>query len=199
MKTNEARFDLGFSSEEIPKSPHICLIYENEEQRRKIVSEYLIAGIKQGQLVRYFSDFTPWNEIRKWFEETGIDVEKIEKEGTFLIKDAETAYCPHGHFNPPEVIESMKERYVIAEKSGYSGSRVSGEMSWALRNIPGSERILEYETLINSINVSFPHVGMCQYDARKFDGATLFKVLQIHPFIIAQGQVVQNPYYQRES
>ena len=38
---------------------------------------------------------------------------------------------------------------------------------------------------------------MCQYDARLFDGATLFKVLQIHPFMVAQGQVVRNPYYLR--
>jgi hypothetical protein len=36
---------------------------------------------------------------------------------------------------------------------------------------------------------------MCQYDARLFDGATLFKVLQVHPYIIAQGQIVRNPYY----
>jgi hypothetical protein len=36
---------------------------------------------------------------------------------------------------------------------------------------------------------------MCQYDARRFDGATLYKVLQVHPYMVAQGQLVQNPYY----
>jgi len=36
---------------------------------------------------------------------------------------------------------------------------------------------------------------MCQYDARIFYGANLFKVLQVHSYMIAQGQVVRNPYY----
>jgi hypothetical protein len=36
---------------------------------------------------------------------------------------------------------------------------------------------------------------MCQYDARRFDGATLFKVLQVHPYMVAQGQIVRNPFY----
>jgi hypothetical protein len=86
-------------------------------------------------------------------------------------------------------------RYRKAQEAGYRGSRVTGEMTWALRNIPGSDRVLEYEAMINTIDESFPHWGMCQYDARRFDGATLFKVLQVHPFVIANGQVVRNPYY----
>jgi hypothetical protein len=38
---------------------------------------------------------------------------------------------------------------------------------------------------------------MCLYDARLFDGATLFKVLQVHPYMIARGQIVRNPFYVR--
>jgi hypothetical protein len=55
--------------------------------------------------------------------------------------------------------------------------------------------LLEYEVGINLLRDPFPHVGMCQYDARRFDGATLFKVLQVHPYMIVQGQTVRNPFY----
>ena len=48
---------------------------------------------------------------------------------------------------------------------------------------------------LNTITDTFPYMGMCQYDARLFDGASLFKVLQVHPFMIAQGQLVRNPFY----
>ncbi len=34
----------------------------------------------------------------------------------------------------------------------------------------------------------------CQYDARRFDGATLFDVLKVHPMMIIRGQVVRNPF-----
>lgn len=86
-------------------------------------------------------------------------------------------------------------RYDMTKKAGYSGSRACGEMTWAFRGIPGSDRLLECEALINTITETFPHIGMCQYDARLFDGAMLFKVLQVHLYMIAQGQIVRNPYY----
>jgi len=171
------------------------LIYDYEEQRKKIVSEFLAAGIKRKELVRYFADVTPPEEIQSWLSVIGIDVEEATLNGSFNISNAESNYCPNGRFEPEEIIKTMVSRYNMAREAGYAGSRACGEMNWALRNIPGSDRFLEYEALINTITEPFPHIGMCQYDARIFDGATLLKILQVHPFIIAQGQIVQNPYY----
>jgi NADH:ubiquinone oxidoreductase subunit B-like Fe-S oxidoreductase len=68
-------------------------------------------------------------------------------------------------------------------------------MTWTLKGIPGSERLLEYEVLLSTVIANFPHSGMCQYDARRFDGATLFNVLKVHPWMIVRGKIVQNPYY----
>jgi hypothetical protein len=68
-------------------------------------------------------------------------------------------------------------------------------MSWVLRGAPGSERWLEYEELLNEAVGPFPRLGMCQYDARRFSGAAIFKVLQAHPYVIAHGQIVRNPSY----
>ena len=195
MNNQERGMDLGFTTEIIPECHHLCLIYDNEEQRRKIVSEYLAAGVRQGDLVRYFADTTSSEEIRAWLSEIGIELQKVEEAGHFGIVKAENAYCPSGQFVPREVVENAVSRYAAARKSGYHGSRVCGEMTWTLRGIAGSERLLEYETRLNMITETFPHIGMCQYDARRFDGATLFKILQVHPFMVAQGQIVRNPFY----
>jgi hypothetical protein len=185
----------GFTQAAVPGCHHLCLIYDSEEQRRIIVSEFLAAGLKQGELVRYFADTTSPKEIRAWLLETGVELPKAEKDGAFGITSAESAYCPSGRFVPQEVIDNMVSRYAMAEKAGYRGSRACGEMSWALRDIPGADRFLEYEVRINTITETFPYIGMCQYDARLFDGATLFNVLRVHPYMIAQGQIVRNPFY----
>lgn len=178
-----------------PECHHLCLIYDSKEQRRKVVSAFLASGLKRGELVRYFADTTSPEEIRAWLLEAGVELPKAGEDGAFGIIQAESAYCPSGRFVPQEVIENMLSRYAMARKAGYRGSRACGEMSWALRDIPGADRFLEYEVRINTITETFPYVGMCQYDARLFDGATLFKVLQVHPYMIAQGQLVSNPYY----
>jgi hypothetical protein len=187
--------DKGFTREVFPECHHLCLIYDSEEQRRKIVSGFLAAGVERGELVRYFADATTPEEVRAWLLEMGVELRKAEEDGAFGIIKAESAYCPSGRFVPREVIENMVSRYAMARKAGYGGSRACGEMSWALRDIPGADRLLEYEARINMITETFPYIGMCQYDARLFDGATLFRVLQVHPYMIAQGQIVMNPFY----
>lgn len=179
----------------VPECHHVCLIYDNEEQRREIVADFLAGGLNQGELVRYFADTTPAEDLRAWLLKTGADLEEAEKKGAFAVLPAENAYCPSGRFVPQEVIANMLSRFAMAKDAGYCGSRASGEMSWALSGIPGADRFLEYEVRINTISDPFPYIGMCQYDARRFDGATLFKVLQVHPYMIAQGQVVRNPFY----
>jgi len=195
MSELKKEIPMGFTHEHFSESCHVCLIYENEEQQKKIVSEYLAEGLKQGELVRYFTDKTTPETVRSWLFELGVELSEAEQKGSFGISKAENAYCPEGQFEPRKMIDRSVKRYRIAKNAGYTGSRACGEMSWALKDIPGSDHLLEYEVLLNTVTDSFPHTGMCQYDARLFDGATLFKVLQVHPYIIAHGQVVRNPYY----
>ncbi len=186
---------MGFTEEHLPGATHVCLIFENEDQRRRTVSEFLAAGVRQKEMVRYFADATSPETVRAWLVEKGVEVAAAEESGAFAISNAVSAYCPGGSFEPKVPIAGAMQRYIVAERDGFTGVRTSGEMSWVLKGNRGSERFLEYEALLNTISIDFSHTGMCQYDARLFDGATLFNVLQVHPFMVAQGQVVRNPYY----
>jgi hypothetical protein len=197
MKKSKKALSVGSSKELFPSSCHVCLIYENEEQRKKIVARYLAEGLIKGELVRYFADNTKAETVQSWLSELKIDISEAGKIGAFALVSAESAYCPDNQFDPHKTIASAILRYRKAQQDGYKGSCVTGEMSWVLKNIPGSDRFIEYEVLLNTVDDPFPHKGMCQYDARLFDGVTLLKILQVHPYIMAQGQIVQNPYYIR--
>lgn len=189
---NQEEIEIGFTQEILPDCHHLCLIYDDDTQRQKIVSAYLAIGVKRGEIVRYFADTTTPEEVRAWLLEMGIE---LKDDDAMRVVKAENAYCPSGSFVPQQVLNNAVSRYAMAKEAGYTGSRVSGEMSWVLRNIPGSERLLEYEIGLNMIQDDFPRIGMCQYDARLFDGATLFQILQVHPYMIAQGGIVRNPFY----
>jgi hypothetical protein len=183
--------DLGYTEEHL-ESTHICLIYESDEQRRQLVGQFLAAGLRQGEIVRYLADTTPAESIRGWLRDVGVDAAAAEAAGTFAITDAAAAYCPDGVFDPQGMIDRVGELYGLAHRNGYTG-----EMTWVHRGLPGSDLFLAYEGMLNSVSTPYRHFGMCQYDARRFDGAALFQVLQVHPFMVAQGQIVRNPYYRR--
>jgi hypothetical protein len=187
--------DLGFTKEHFPEGIHMCLIYDQDDERQKIVSEYMAAGLRQGEQVRYFTDITEPEDIRSWLLEAGVELPQTRENGPFSILKAENGYCPNGRFDPQEMIGRMLPRYKSAQEAGYSGLRSCGEMTWTLKGIPGSERLLEYEVLLGTVVANFPHSGMCQYDARIFDGATLFNVLKVHPWMVVRGKIIQNPYY----
>ena len=183
--------DLGFTQEVLPESCHVCFIYDDEKQRKKIVAEYLAAGLKHSEIVRYAADTTTPEEIRSWLLEVGVP---LPKDDSFSVFKADSFYCPAGQFEPDKMIGGMILRYEQYKKAGRSGIRSCGEMTWALRGIPGSNRLLEYEALLTTVTSDFRHSGMCLYDAHQFDGITLFQVLQLHPYMIAQGQIVRNPF-----
>jgi hypothetical protein len=197
MSESPAELPMGFANGRLQGTGHVCLIYESDEERKRLVSQYLAAGLEHGDLVRYFTDVTSADEIRSWLAELGVVVPEAEGSGQLTIANAASAYCSNGPFEPRAMIERTLGAYDSAAAAGYSAVRSTGEMTWVFRGLPGSDRWLEYEALLNTVTTSFPRVGMCQYDARRFDGAALFKVLQVHPYLVAHGQLVRNPYYTR--
>lgn len=188
---------MGFTGERFPENTHLCLIFDDEEQRREIVSKYVSTGLRLNERVRYFADSHSPGDAHSWLRSMGVALPESAVDDHCKFLQADLAYCPGGRFDPGKMIEALKAGYEEGKKAGFTGSRACSEMTWALRGIPGSERLMEYEAMINAITTDFPHTGMCQYDARRFDGATLFKVLQVHPFMVARGQIVRNPFYKR--
>lgn len=181
--------NLGFTREHFNEGTHICLIYNDDFERKKVISKYLEGGLLTGEQVYYLADETSPDEILSWLAEQGVDPDHCR------IQEAEKAYCPHGYFSADEMLETIKQLYLSSHESGYPASRVTGEMTWALRGIPGSEQLMEYESRLNTVLPEYPITAICQYDAGRFDGKTIFECLRVHPYMIVKHQIVRNPYY----
>jgi len=192
MNLKEKSVAMGFTQQTFPPGTHMCLLYSEETERRRIIGKFLESGIIAGEKTSYFADIMKPEEVRAWL--LGMGVALPEADG-FSILAAEKTYCPGGKFVPEEMLNTLRAFYERAKKDDYPNARVSGEMSWALKGIPGSERLMEYEALINEVMYTHPVTPICQYDVNKFSGATILDVLKVHPMMIIHGQIVQNPYY----
>ena len=176
---------------------HLCLIYNSESERRKAMAKFIESGIRNGEHVVYLADRVTETELASLLEELGIDVEGLIGTGGLEVRKAEDAYCPAGNFTPENMLDVLRAVQMETGAAGYPYLRVTGEMTWALRGIRGSEKLIEYESKINELMVSHPFLAVCQYDARLFNGGTLYHVLQVHPFMIVKGQVMENPFHIR--
>lgn len=194
MKRKQNLVSMGFTKETFPAGTHMCLIYSNENERKKIIGKFIASGIIGREKVSYFADMMKPEEVRDWLLNMEIELPDDER---FSVLVAERTYCPDGVFVPDRMLDTLRQFYDHAKEDGYSDSRVSGEMSWALRGIPGSDRLMEYEALVNEVLVTHPVSAICQYDANKFSGATILDVLKVHPMMVVHGQIVRNPYYMK--
>jgi len=170
---------------------HLCLIYDNEEERREVVAGFVEQGLSAGERVAYFTDAEPLT-IRSWLGEHGFD---LPEPPAFGLMEASSVYFPDGRFVPERMPAYWHAFHREADELGFPGARATGETTWS-REVPGGERIVEYEANLNLVLAELPVTALCQYDVRRFDGATIFDILRVHPLMLVGGQVVSNPYYE---
>ncbi len=183
---------LGFDPGKYPEGIHMCFIFSDDEERKHVLAKFMESGFGEDDQVAYFVDTMSPAELREHFSAMGVH---LPDDDSCLLLSAEETYCPDGAFAVERMLSTLENAYLRCCESGHSGLRVTGEMNWALRGMPGSERLIEYESRVNDVLKKFPVTAICQYDARLFDGATLYRLLTVHPMMIVNGRVVRNPYY----
>ncbi len=189
--------DMGFTDQSFPVGAHICLLYESEEERRRLMSRFLEAGLRDGERVLYLTDVMTPGQVREWLAGLGVELPEGPDYRRFVVTDAESVYCREGEFRPERMFDFWSEIYEDSLAYGYPAIRATGETSWAVRGTPGSERLIEYEALLNKTLEKAPVTTVCQYDVKLFDGGTILDVLRVHPVMISRGQLVRNPFYVR--
>lgn len=194
MSSVRRQIPLGFTDEPFPEGTHMCHIFSDEDEQGEVISRYVASGLASGEQACYFADALSVDETRARLARLGVPIPEPGDPG-LVVAPAVDMYCPDGTFVPDRMLANFPIVYGAGRAAGFEGVRATGEMSWATRGMPGSERLIEYESRINTVVRETPLTAVCQYDARLFDGATLFEVLIVHPVMIVRGRISRNPYY----
>lgn len=185
---------VGFTEEKFTEGQHILYVFNDDEERRQTMAKYIGTGLTDGEKVLYLADTISPEELIKTLELQGIDIESHNK--GCVINEAAPAYCPKGYFSCSDMLDVVGDFYQSALNEGFVGARGTGEMTWALEDGRANMLdLLEYESKLTEILEEYPYTACCQYDARKFDGATIMDMLSVHPVMIVHGQLVKNPYF----
>jgi len=196
MSELERHVCLGFTDEPYPAGTHLCYLYNGDEERRQILPLYARQALLAREAFNYVADVPSRAELPQALEELGLTLPVCEGPGQMKAAITEEGYYPTGHFSPDEMLARLREAWTECQSKGLNGARFAGEMTWALRGIPGADRILECETRINQLVKEAPMTIMCQYDLNLFDGGMLYEVLNAHPVVIVGGHILRNPFYQ---
>lgn len=188
---------LGFTEELYPEDTHICYLYNSDEERRRILPQFARQALLQNEAFGYLADVPARTDLPAAMARLDLTGALTGAPGQVELSTTVEGYYPDGSFDPEQMLARLRERYELARAAGLAGARIAGEMDWALRGVPGADRIIECESRINLLVKEAPITVMCQYDLRKFDGAMMFDVMNVHPMMIVGGHILRNPFYQQ--
>jgi len=174
---------------------HLCCLYETDEQHKALLTHFLRQGLERGEKVRYIVDYRTEKTILGYLSEDGFEVRPHLQRGQLGVLRFDETYMRRGIFDPAEMINLLRSETIKALAEGYNALRVSGEMSWILRGLPGSERLIEYEAKLNHFFDNNRCLAICQYDVRLFPPELLLDVLTTHPVAAIGTQLCENFYY----
>jgi signal transduction histidine kinase len=174
---------------------HLCCLYASEDEHRALLSPFMRQGLERHEKVLYIVDDHTAGQILAYLDADGVEVAPYLQRGQLTILSSDKAYMSAGRFEPERMIALLRSETERAVAERYKALRVTGEMSWALKGLPGSDRMVEYEAKLNTFFPGSQCLAICQYDRRRFDPHVLLEVLETHPLAVIGTEVYDNFYY----
>jgi signal transduction histidine kinase len=175
---------------------HLCLVYERPEEQWSAVIPFMTEGLARNEACLYVVDDRELDEVRQAFLEAGVDVDAHVRSGQLIFATKREAYLRSGGFDPEAMISFLDATVREAVAAGRTGFRVTGEMTWALGEACGCERLVEYEAHLSHFFPGSRALAICQYNRKRFSADMIREVLRTHPVAIVGNQVCPNLYYE---
>jgi hypothetical protein len=179
-------------------SAHICAFFDSEQQEYGCLVPYFAEGLARGEQVVTIRDAERCNaHVAKLRASGAIPVDDAIRANRLRVMASEETYLLEGVFEVERMYRMIERALTEAPAAGFSRVRTCGEMSWALRGMPGTDDLMEYESRVNELTQQHDCTLMCTYDINKIGGRALMDVLATHPVVLLGDRIYENPYYQK--
>lgn len=176
---------------------HICTLYGDAHQQLQAAIEYIKGGLSRDERCLYVCCEHDIPDFREALRQAGIDVEREEGRGALVLLTRHDGHLKGGSFDPQRMIAMLDVAVKDALDAGFKGLCAAGDMSWVLDEAPGTEKLAEYEALLNRFYREHKALGLCLYNRRTIPPALLDHGLATHPVVRVDGPILlTNPFYE---
>lgn len=180
----------------LPNATHICAFFESPQQEYDCLVPYFAEGLQQGEQVVTIRDADKMSEHKQTLQaRMPMPLDDAMRKDQFKILASEETYLRDGFFGHERMGLMLEDVLKAAEASPFKRVRTCGDMTWALRDMPGTDELMEYESRVNVFTGEHDCTLMCVYDVNKFSGRAVMDVLATHPMVVMGDRIYENPYY----
>jgi CheY-like chemotaxis protein len=172
-----------------------CFIYDGASEYQAVVVPFVKAGFVARQRVVYVHHVHAPGEVSTMLAANGVDVDRAQARGQLAFLPAAQMYARGADHSLDRVLDQLHAMTAMALADGWSALRVTSEMSWALCQTQGTERLLEQERRVAAFFRGGAVLGMTQLERGRFPAGALLDVLLAHPLAVVGTQAVYNFYH----
>ena len=171
--------------EDLRPGDHACLTFHDGEERLDLVAAIVRDGLESGQRVLCVTDSLSQVALTGELTGRGVALGEATESGQMLVLGTAETFLVDGSFTAQRVVELLAAQISQAASEGFSGLRITSDMSWALRPVAGLDQLMSYESRLTDLVADTNAMAVCQYDRHSFDTVTLAGVAAHHGFALA--------------
>jgi signal transduction histidine kinase len=181
--------------QELKPQDHLCLIYNSPEEHLAGAAMFIKCGLENRERCLYVVDDSTSEAVNAVLERSGVSVADARASHSLEIVTKREAYLRDGYFSPERMINFLREQTEKAQRDGFGALRLAAEMTWALGDAAGVDRLLEYEARLNHFFEDHACLAACQYNRQRFSAETVRGVIHTHPIVAVGHTVARNHFY----
>lgn len=174
---------------------HICGFFDSREQQYEVIIPYIMEGLEANDKVINILEGNRHGEHCRCLADHGISISEKLLSGQLEVLASENTYINGGEFAAEKMYKMLEQTLLSASRAGYDSVRACGDMVWALKNLPGTDELLEYEARLNLLTPQHSVSLICMYDINSFSPSAITDALLTHPYVIKGGKIRKNPHY----
>lgn len=180
----------------LTEGDHAVLFYEEKSEILNSVRDFIIHSLGKNQKCYYIDQADNQKLILAALKNSDLNLEKMLESGQLLCLEKEEIYGDPANFRAQEILNLIEKSVISAEKEGYSGLSITGELTGIVDFSGGKEEIIKYEwQLHQQIFEKYPVTALCRYNINQFDSEIIKAAVELHDYIVWQGELHENPYY----
>jgi hypothetical protein len=145
----------------INTTDHIMLFYDTQENKRKILYNYLADGLRRGKGIVYVLSEETLQDVHAGLAKHGVDVELNLASGNIMTPGYDEIYIHKGSIEAMRILRKWQELSRHFQSRGL-GMRVTGETSFFFREGKVRE-FLRYEYALKKV-LPLPMDAICAYN-----------------------------------
>src|ERR1035437_5623034 len=159
--------ELSLECVQLHVGDHVGVFYRGDAERDAFVIPLVATALAADCGVVFVCDRNEPEEVAKQLAVLAPETGEGLSRGQIRLVAATDAYLAGALFEPARTVEFYRQAWRESRRRGYPVLCVIGEMSWSLRDCPGTDRLLEYEARYAQEFASVPAITLCLYDLQQ--------------------------------